>query len=207
MITKKEKNLTKDFAMQEIYFNSKSKDFYKLSNFYGGVEANYMKDRFLDSEVHRLFDAFEDADYDTFIRYLQTLQPNKKDWTPSKLNYWMRNGQPITGILSQLVGSSVKDTPTARRRLKIVKELSGVTGDLQLRPDTTDEQKKQLMLETLRVKYSQKEFADILLSTGDAILHERPLRGHPNNWTFKDGKGGDWLGQLLMQVRDEIKLN
>lgn len=191
--------------MSEIYFNSKSKDHWKLSNFYGGVEADYMMNRFKDNEVHELFASFETCDKETFIDYLKKLQPNKKDWTDSKLKYWMRDDQPIRGILSQLVGTSVKNTPTAKRRRKVVKEITGIDGDLQIWPNTTDDEKKEFMLRLLRVKFSKKEFADALLSTGDAILHEKPMRGKPNSWTFKDGEGGDWLGQLLMKVRDEIR--
>lgn len=190
---------------KEIYFNSKSKEFYLLSNFYGGVESNYMKDRFMDKEVKALFEKFEAADKDEFIKYLMVLQPNKKDWTEAKLNYWMKDGQPIKGILSQLVGTSVKDTAAGKKRMKVIKELTGITGDLKIKPNTTDEEKKELMLKLLRKKYSKKMYADVLLSTGDAVLHEKPMRGKPNNWTFKDGAGGDWLGKLLMKVREEIK--
>lgn len=192
--------------MEVITFNSKSKAFYQLSNFYGGVEGRYMADRFLDSEVKELFHKFEECDGSTFIKYLQTLQPNKKDWTESKLNYWMRNGEPIRGILSQLVGSSVRDTATGKRRQNIIKELTGLSRDLRTKDNSSDDEKKRLMLGLLREKYSNKEYADVLLSTGTAILHERPLRGHPSSWTFKDGKGGDWLGELLMTVRDELRM-
>ena len=191
--------------VKEIYFNSKSKEFYLLSNFYGGVESNYMKDRFMDKEVKRLFETFETVDTDNFIKYLMVLQPNKKDWTEAKLKYWMKNGEPIKGILSQLVGTSVKDTAVGKKRMKVIKELTGVTSDLKIKPNSTDEEKKELMLKLLRKKYSKKEFADALLSTGDAVLHEKPMRGRPNNWTFKNGEGGDWLGLLLMQIREEIK--
>ena len=61
------------------------------------------------------------------------------------------------------------------------------------------------MLKLLKIKFSKKEYAEALLSTGDAILHEKPIRGRPNSWTYKDGQGGDWLGQLLMIVREELK--
>ena len=191
--------------VKEIYFNSKSKEFYLLSNFYGGVESNYMKDRFMDKEVKGLFETFETVDTDNFIHYLMVLQPNKKHWTEAKFKYWMKNGEPIKGILSQLVGTSVKDTAAGKKRMKVIKELTGVTSDLKIKPNSTDEEKKELMLKLLRKKYSKKEFADVLLSTGDAVLHEKPMRGRPNNWTFKNGEGGDWLGLLLMQVREEIK--
>ena len=56
----------------EIYFNSKSKEFYELSNFYGGVECAFMKDRFLDKEIKSLFDKFETCSKDEFIFQMQT---------------------------------------------------------------------------------------------------------------------------------------
>ena len=191
----------------EIYFNSKSEHFYKLSNFYGGVEANYMKDRFKDKEVIELFNTFETANKDEFIYYLQVLQPNKKVWTKAMLNFWIKDCEPIHGILSQLVGTSVKDTPTAKRRQKIVKQMAGINeaAPLCIKPNTSDQEKQELMKKLLRQKFSVKEFADILLSTGDSILHEKPMRGKPNNWTYKDGNGGDWLGKLLMEIREEIR--
>ena len=191
--------------LKEIYFNSKSKEFYLLSNFYGGVESNYMKDRFMDKEVKELFETFETVDTDNFIHYLMVLQPNKKHWTEAKFKYWMKNGEPIKGILSQLVGTSVKHTAAGKKRIKVIKELTGITGDLIIKPNSTDQEKKELMLKLLRKKFSKKQFADVLLSTGDAVLHEKPMRGTPNNWTFKNGEGGDWLGLLLMQLRQEIK--
>ena len=191
----------------EIYFNSKSKEHWKLSNFYGGVEANYMKDRFLDKEVKKLFHLFETSDKESFIHYLQILQPNKKDWTNAKLKYWIKDDEPIRGILSQLVGTAVKDTAAGKKRLKIVKQITGIDADraLNIKPNTTDKEKKELMLGLLRKKYAKKEFAEALLSTGDAVLHEKPMRGRPNSWTYKNGEGGDWLGKLLMQIREELK--
>ena len=190
--------------MSEINFNSKSKEYSSLSNFYGGVECDYMKDRFLDKEVKELLDKFEVCDKEEFIGYLKRLQPNKKDWSDRQLEYWMRDGNPIRGILCQLVGTSVRDTAVGKRRLKIVKEMVGLK-ELNIKGNTTDEEKKELMLTLLRRKYSIDEYREELLSTGDAILHEKPLRGRANNWSYKDGNGGDWLGELLMKVRSELR--
>lgn len=197
--------------MQEIhiYFNSKSKENWKLSNFYGGVESAYMKDRFLDKEMKSLFDRFESSSKEEFILNLKRLQPNKKNWTEAKLKYWTRDDVPIRGILSQMVGTSVKDTAVGRNRLKIVKEMACISSERELRikPNTTDEEKKELMLKLLRKKFTKNEYKEALLSTEEAILHEKPLRGKPNNWTYKNGDGGDWLGELLMKVREELRNN
>jgi len=190
--------------MSEINFNSKSKAYSSLSNFYGGVECNYMKDRFLDKEVKELLDKFEVCDTEEFIGYMKRLQPNKKDWSDRQLEYWTRDGKPIRGILSQLVGTSVKDTAVGKRRLKIIKEMVGLK-ELNIKGNTTDDEKKELMLRLLRRKYSIEEYREELLLTGDAILHEKPLRGRAKNWSYKDGNGGDWLGELLMIVRSELR--
>lgn len=51
-------------------------------------------------------------------------------------------------------------------------------------------------------KYRQPRFRKLLLSTGDAVLHERPMRGKGNAWTFP---GGDQLGRMLCKLRREIR--
>ena len=194
----------KAVSADEIFFNSKSKNYYKLSNFFGGVEACYMKDRFKDVEVQELFNKFENASYDEFIYYLKTLQPEKKVWSKLQLDYWSKKEGPtqipIKGILSKLVGTAVKDTSTAKKRLEIIKKLTGLS-NITVKSNLSDKDKKKLMLECLRKKYKIKEYRDILLSTGDAVLHEKPLRGSGDNWTYP---GGDWLGQMLMTIRQEI---
>ena len=188
----------------EIYFNSKSKENWRLSNFYGEVEGKYMRERFEDEEIHELFEKFEKCEEEEFKMYLMKLQPNKKDWTEGKLNYWMKEGVPIRGILSQLVGSSVRETNVGKRRIKILKEMTGLS-EIRIKDNTSDEEKKELMLRLLREKFKKDEYKRELIGTGDAILHEKPLRGKANNWTYKDGEGGDWLGKLLMIVREELK--
>ena len=77
--------------------------------------------------------------------------------------------------------------------------------DLEVKPNTKDSEKKELMLKLLRKKCSKKEYKDELLRTGNMVLHEKPLRGGADNWTYKNGEGGDWLGKLLMKVREEIR--
>lgn len=197
---------TKTMQVEEIYFNSKSKKFNELSNFYGGVEACYMSDRFLDVEVKELFETFESLtnDKDKFIMYLKELQPEKKKWTQRQLDWWVDSkGVPITGILSKLLGGSVKPGRTGKKRLSIVKNIVGLSV-LSIKPILSHEEKVELMMKCLRKKYSIKRYKDLLLSTGDAILHEKPMRGRGNEWT--SGPGGlDLLGNLLMKIRDELK--
>lgn len=62
-----------------------------------------------------------------------------------------------------------------------------------------------VMLAVLRAKFSANEHCRaVLLSTEDAILVENsPIDAF---WGVgKDGNGQNWLGKLLMQVREELK--
>jgi ribA/ribD-fused uncharacterized protein len=65
--------------------------------------------------------------------------------------------------------------------------------------------KDQVMLEALRAKFSQHEdLRAILLGTGDALLVEHTARD--SYWgDGGDGSGKNRLGQLLMQVREELR--
>jgi len=64
-----------------------------------------------------------------------------------------------------------------------------------------DAMKLNIMLLGLRAKFAQNfELQKKLLATGDAVLHE----DSPTDM-FWGKKGQDWLGKLLMQVREEIR--
>ena len=65
--------------------------------------------------------------------------------------------------------------------------------------------KDEIMLEALRVKFTQREeLKKTLLSTDDAILVEHTA--NDNYWgDGGDGSGKNMLGKLLMQVREEIR--
>lgn len=70
-----------------------------------------------------------------------------------------------------------------------------------------DDVKLQVMEEIVRAKFTQnEELAERLLATGDAMIVEE------NNWhdTFwgvdgKTGEGCNYLGKILMKVRDELR--
>jgi len=202
--------------MTAIHFNSKTfkNGFQGLSNLMGGAEFDYMSARFPQQTVKELFTELRNCDRETFLEWLQILQPDKK-WTPKKLAYWFTPyGEPIRGILAQLLGSMVrrkadKLTPTSRRRQKVVCEKLGLDS-IEVAPELSDKNKKAFMKECLRKKYSMEPYRSLLLSSGSgsADLHEKPLRGNGNNWTYKKTNGviygKDWLGQLLMEIRAEI---
>ena len=190
-----------------ITFNSKSNKYWQLSNFYGGCEICYMKDRFENPEIKDLFDSFNTCTEEQFINYLKLFQPNKK-WTEAKLNYWFKTTNdgkiPIRGILAKLIGTSVKNTPTGKQRQKIISNLLGVETPIKIKTELNSDQKKELMSQCLGTKFKDPYFKEILLSTKNSVLHEKPMRGSGDNWTYP---GGDWLGTLLMQIRDEINTN
>ena len=74
-----------------------------------------------------------------------------------------------------------------------------------IRPDW-DETKEDFMWEALYAKFTQHEdLKKKLLSTGDAILCEHAP--HDAYWgDCGDGSGKNRLGELMMQIRDEIKI-
>jgi hypothetical protein len=220
--------------MDTIEFNSQRSSptgFCELSNFYGGVEFEYMAQRFNQSEVARLFDHLEVCDNQEFWRWLQILNPKgskKKPVTQKQMDYWftkggiangkptrpkdgsIADGKPIRGIAAQMLGTMVRDTKTAKdRRKRVMKEL-GITS-INDNEELSDDDKQRWMKACLRHKYADTHFRKLLLSTGVSQLHEIPLRGNgaKNNWTHKViGKtvyGKGWLGRLLMEIRDEIR--
>jgi len=189
--------------MSDIYFNSKGRGPYNLlSNFYGGVEIEFMKRRFENEKMRGLFDEFKECDGDRFIFYLKMLQPEKK-FTEKKERYWFCGDEPIRGILAKLVGSIVVKPENFKRRIKAISVHLGISEKEVMKTGkiTTDED----MYECLMKKYKIEKYKKLLLSTGDVPLHEKPLRGRPNDWTYKDGEGGDKLGKMLMRLRSEIE--
>lgn len=66
------------------------------------------------------------------------------------------------------------------------------------------EEKRQIMREILAAKFQDQEMREKLLATGDAVLIEGNTWGDVY-WGVCDGKGENWLGILLMNVREEIK--
>lgn len=75
--------------------------------------------------------------------------------------------------------------------------------DKFMRPNW-DEYKDAVMLRGLQAKFKNDDLRMKLLETGDVILHE----DNPKDpyWGIGDGTGKSMLGKLLMQVRDEIRI-
>ena len=68
-----------------------------------------------------------------------------------------------------------------------------------------EEIKYQIMYEICLNKFTQnEELREKLLATGDEHLEEGNTWGD-RIWGTVNGKGNNWLGKILMQVREEIK--
>lgn len=74
---------------------------------------------------------------------------------------------------------------------------------LALRPDW-EAVKVPVMLDLLRQKFAHPELRAKLLATGDAQLIEGNW-WNDTFWGVCRGIGQNWLGRLLMQVRDEVR--
>lgn len=64
--------------------------------------------------------------------------------------------------------------------------------------------KRQVMLDVLRLKFNLPDLRRRLLATGDVQLVEGNTWGD-RYWGVCNGVGENWLGRLLMQVREECR--
>ena len=70
-----------------------------------------------------------------------------------------------------------------------------------------EEVKDQIMYEIVLNKFSQnEELREKLIATGDEYLAEGNT-WHDTYWGVCNGKGKNKLGKILMQVREELKLD
>lgn len=68
-----------------------------------------------------------------------------------------------------------------------------------------EEVKYNVMLNIVRNKFLQNpDLADKLLETGDELLVEGNTWGD-RTWGRVDGVGKNWLGEILMRVREELR--
>lgn len=75
---------------------------------------------------------------------------------------------------------------------------------VQVRPDW-ESVKKQVMYDVVKAKFTQnKDLAELLLMTGEARLVEGNT-WHDTTWGVHMGFGKNWLGEILMQVREELR--
>jgi len=77
-------------------------------------------------------------------------------------------------------------------------------------PANWDEIAYDIMLDILRAKFADPALREKLLATGDAYLEEGN-HWHDNRWgrctceKCKNKEAKNWLGKILMTIRDEVK--
>ena len=192
-----------------VYFNSKAVKFWELSNFYKKVECWYQACVALRG-AKKLFRHWLSCTAEKFVQLLQDLQPQKKNWTPKKLAYWFRDGQPIRGILFKLAANAVRGGVVVdKKRWAVLQRLApGITP----RPPKSEAERAACMRKCLEKKFERPDLRALLLSTGCRPLHEKPLRGKGagNAWTYYVDAGGteyggDLLGKLLVELRAKLR--
>ena len=189
-----------------ICFNCKRADlvkYKKLANEFGGVLFEYEGNRFLDGEIVDLFRRLKTCNRTEFVDTLRWLQPEKR-WTDRKEQFWLDNGEPIHGVLASLLGVMTQETPTAKARRQIVAKEFRLY-HISINEHPSEPMRERMMLHAMRRKFQKKEFRELLLSTENAILHQTPIVGEPDEWTWKNGKGGDKIGKMLIQIRNELR--
>lgn len=75
---------------------------------------------------------------------------------------------------------------------------------VKLRPDW-ESFKIPVMNQCLKAKFALPDLKKLLLSTGDAYLEETNT-WKDRYWGVCDGEGQNWLGRLIMSIRDDIVL-
>ncbi len=146
----------------------------------------------------------------------------KKKIMTSDIFFWTRHGE--AGYLSNFHRSPIKllgeEWPTVEhfyqamktidpndqemiRKLETPKEAKFAGAHVTLRRGWEEEKEKWMLL-GLYTKFSQHpDLKEQLLATGDAVLHENSP--WDKYWGYVEGRGKDRLGQLLMQVREDLR--
>ena len=112
-------------------------------------------------------------------------------WFPTVEHYFQA---AKTTNMEEYKAIAAADTPGQAKRLG---------RKVTLRPDW-EEVKDQVMLDALRMKFSDDKLRSMLLATGEEYLVEGNTWGD-KYWGVCGGIGLNHLGKLLMQVRDELE--
>ena len=127
---------------------------------------------------------------------------------------WVRVGTGSVSVISSEHAFMACKTLDERERTEICSARNGAEAKrlgrmVELRPDWEDI-KDDVMLAALRQKFKYLPFRKSLIATKDDLLIEGNF-WHDNTWgncgclKCKDIKGLNTLGELLMQVRGELK--
>ena len=206
--------------------HTRRKDFCLFSNLvpsdYGLTEKLYQRRKFC--FVHKEHEEKWDAAWasleemgrqkESFVTALKALQPEKKNWTAKMTAYWFTGDQPITGILFKLLQGIIpkKAIMTSAQKRRLCAFLTITKCDLALEDvhfenKMTVEEKKEAMILAMLQKV-QGRFKEALVSTGDALLVEKTLRGHGNDqnlWSRGLRGGSNLCGECLMEVRGLLR--
>ena len=172
--------------MDSIYFHSKSKEYNELSNFY---ESEFTLDGETWSTVEHYFQAqkFADPGYQNYIRLAST--PRKA----MLLGKQQRHFRYITSKIHP------------RLCIEPINDVIGKYKHLSIRTNWEDI-KDDIMYNAVYAKFSQNEsLKKLLLETEPRKLYESTK--NDGYWGIgKDGEGKNKLGQILMKVRLDLKL-
>lgn len=173
--------------MDSIYFHSKSKEYIELSNFF---ECEFIIDGVKWKTVEHYFQAqkFDDPSYQKYIQLAST--PRKA----MLLGKQQRHFRYITSKIHP------------KLCLEYIHDIIGKYKHLTIKSNWEDI-KDNVMYKAIYAKFSQnKNLKKILLDTEPRFLYESTK--NDNYWGIgKDGDGMNKLGQLLMRIRHELKLN
>ncbi len=99
------------------------------------------------------------------------------------------------------------EDPSQRRRIREVQkpgEAKRLGKQVKMRTDW-EKIKIDVMRDLVRQKFSKhKDLKEKLLATGDAYIEETNS-WNDTFWGVCKGKGQNWLGKILMEIREELK--
>lgn len=175
-----------------VKFYDKDQPYYQFSNFYHSpivldgeqwstTEHYYQAQKFNDPQSVR------SIEYMTIIRQADT---------PNKI-FLLANQKKGGGYKSKwIVSKETMNVP--------INQVVDQYKDVKIRPDW-EEIKLDVMRRALYAKFTQHtDLSELLVSTGSSQIMEDSPRD--NYWGIgEDGTGSNWLGRLLMELRDQLK--
>ena len=129
-------------------------------------------------------------------------------------NRFLSNFAPVRVALDGVIYPTVEHAYQAAKSLdtdeRIMIRKARGPGDakrlgriINIRPDWLDV-RDRIMTELLMQKFSQPEYMNLLLATGDAYLEETN-KWKDVYWGVCAGKGLNHLGRILMQIRSDLR--
>lgn len=184
-------------------------DTHKLSILYGSAIskwAQYVVDCPRVVQFIRNLRRMPEKSYKLLIREL-TPKDNKTIYT-----LCTHDGVALRGAVPMLIlnAFALKCKSKQRARLSVVARWCGVkVTDIKQYPPMKEEEQERIMRSILREKFRNKIYRDILLRTDNAFLYECVMGVMRNPlWTFRPKSihaGGNMLGRLYMEIRDDIR--